>query len=244
MPTDIDAQSDIDAAHPQAPIPPAKVLRAVDEIVNSRLFRTSPQCQKLLRYVVVHTLEGKEEELKERVIGSEVFGRAQDYNTSDDPVVRTRAADVRKRLAVFYLEEGAKAAIRITMPSGSYRVLLASLESSSSRELLLHLHPRLREAGCQLVFRKYWSRRFRKLLNEAHRGGTLKGKANDAGEGRAGSRWQLPVLWCWPQPAFSCPGLGPITRAIVRLRPFGRRIAATDHLHRQQCRVSADSTLH
>jgi hypothetical protein len=65
MPTDIDAQSDIEAAHPQAPIPPAKVLRAVEEIVNSRLFRTSPQCQKLLRYVVVHTLEGKEEELKE-----------------------------------------------------------------------------------------------------------------------------------------------------------------------------------
>ena len=132
MPMDIDAQSDVEAAHPQAPIPPAKVLRAVEEIVNSRLFRTSPQCQKLLRYVVVHTLEGKEEELKERVIGSEVFGRPQDYNTSDDPVVRTRAADVRKRLAVFYQEEGAKAAVRITMPSGSYRVLLASLESSSS----------------------------------------------------------------------------------------------------------------
>lgn len=134
LPTDIDAQSDVEAAHPQAPIPPAKVLRAVEEIVNSRLFRTSPQCQKLLRYVVVHTLEGKEEELKERVIGSEVFGRPQDYNTSDDPVVRTRAADVRKRLAVFYQEEGAKAAIRITMPSGSYRVLLASLESSSGTE--------------------------------------------------------------------------------------------------------------
>lgn len=132
MPTDTDAQSDIDAAHPQVPIPPAKVLRAVEEIANSRLFRTSPQCQKLLRYVVVHTLEGKEEELKERVIGSEVFGRPQDYNTSDDPVVRTRAADVRKRLAVFYQEEGAKAAIRITMPSGSYRVLLTNLEPSSS----------------------------------------------------------------------------------------------------------------
>ncbi len=132
MPTDTDAQSDIEAAHPQVPIPPAKVLRAVEEIANSRLFRTSPQCQKLLRYVVVHTLEGKEEELKERVIGSEVFGRPQDYNTSDDPVVRTRAADVRKRLAVFYQEEGVKAAIRITMPSGSYRVLLTNLEPSSS----------------------------------------------------------------------------------------------------------------
>lgn len=107
------------------------MLRAVEQIVNGRLFRTSPQCQKLLRYVVVHTLDGREEELKERVIGSEVFGRPQDYNTSDDPVVRTRAADVRKRLAVYYQDEGAKSTIRITMPSGSYRVLFTSLEASS-----------------------------------------------------------------------------------------------------------------
>jgi hypothetical protein len=131
MLTDSDVQGDASGAPAQPPIPPEKVIRAVEEIVNSRLFRTSPQCQKLLRYVVVHTLEGKEEELKERVIGCEVFGRPQDYNTSDDPVVRTRAADVRKRLAVFYQEDGAKSAIRITMPSGSYRVLLTSLESSA-----------------------------------------------------------------------------------------------------------------
>lgn len=130
MLTDSDAPGDEEAVPSQPPISSAKVLRAVEEIIRSRLFRTSPQCQKLLRYVVVHTLEGREEELKERVIGSEVFGRPQDYNTSDDPVVRTRAADVRKRLAVFYQEEGAKAAIRITMPSGSYRVLLTILESS------------------------------------------------------------------------------------------------------------------
>lgn len=129
MLTGSNLEHDVEATPPQPPISPAKVLRAVEEIVNSRLFRTSPQCQKLLRYVVVHTLEGREEELKERVIGSEVFGRPQDYNTSDDPVVRSRAADVRKRLAVYYQDEGAKTTIRITMPSGSYRVLLTSLES-------------------------------------------------------------------------------------------------------------------
>jgi len=131
MLTDSDVQSDAAGVPAPLPVSPDKIMRAVEEIVASRLFRTSPQCQKLLRYVVVHTLEGKEEELKERVIGCEVFGRPQDYNTSDDPVVRTRAADVRKRLAVFYQEEGAKSAIRITMPSGSYRVLLTSLESSA-----------------------------------------------------------------------------------------------------------------
>lgn len=133
MSTGSDLQhDDIETIPRHPPLSPAKVLRAADEIVNSRLFRTSPQCQKLLRYVVVHTLEGREEELKERVIGSAVFGRPQDYNTSDDPVVRSRAADVRKRLAVYYQDEGAKSTIRITMPSGSYRVLFTSLEASSA----------------------------------------------------------------------------------------------------------------
>ena len=120
---------------------PTNVMRTVEEIVNSRFFRTSPQCQKLLRYVVVHTLEGKEEELKERVIGTEVFGRPQDYNTSDDPVVRTRAADVRKRLAVYYQDEGAKSTIRITMPSGSYRVLLTGLGSNSGGAVTAPMAP-------------------------------------------------------------------------------------------------------
>jgi len=131
MLTDSNLDHDVEAGKFQPSISPTNVMRAVEEIVNSRFFRTSPQCQKLLRYVVVHTLEGKEEELKERVIGIEVFGRPQDYNTSDDPVVRTRAADVRKRLAVYYQDEGTKSTIRITMPSGSYRVLLTSLGSAS-----------------------------------------------------------------------------------------------------------------
>jgi hypothetical protein len=32
----------------------------------------------------------------------EVFGRSPDYDTAEDPVVRLRAADVRKRLAQYY----------------------------------------------------------------------------------------------------------------------------------------------
>jgi hypothetical protein len=71
----------------------------------------------------VHTLEGSDESLKERVIGAAVLERSPDYNTADDPVVRIRAADVRKRLAMYYQDEGQGANIRITIPSGSYRAV-------------------------------------------------------------------------------------------------------------------------
>jgi hypothetical protein len=127
----------IDCEHETVPsLSPVEVMHDVDGIVESRLFRTSPQCQKLLRYVVAHTLEGREEELKERVIGCEVFGRPPDYNTADDPVVRSRAADVRKRLALYYQDEGARSRIRISIPSGSYRVAITQPNTTMATEAI------------------------------------------------------------------------------------------------------------
>ena len=78
---------------------PAAIRRALDSILQSAPFRTSKQCQDMLRYVVEHSLRDEQESLRERVIGIEVFGRTSDYDTSGDPVVRIRAADIRKRLA-------------------------------------------------------------------------------------------------------------------------------------------------
>ena len=80
----------------------SSVRLALQEMVNSVPFRTSRQCQDLLRYIVVHSLSGEEELLRERIIGVDVFGRSPDYDQAADPVVRIRAADVRKRIALYY----------------------------------------------------------------------------------------------------------------------------------------------
>jgi len=77
----------------------AAVAQTLDHILASPAFRNSKQCQKFLRYVVEHSQAGAEEMLKERTIGVEVFGREPDYETGDDPCVRVRATEVRKRLA-------------------------------------------------------------------------------------------------------------------------------------------------
>jgi hypothetical protein len=73
-----------------------------------------------LRYVVNETLEGRGSHLKERALGVEVFGRDADYDTNADPVVRTSACEVRKRIAQYYHEAGREEEIRIDLPSGSY----------------------------------------------------------------------------------------------------------------------------
>ncbi len=103
------------------------MYRALEEILASQPFRTSKQCQDLLRYVVQHSLAGDDTSLRERVVGVEVFGRAATYDTSEDPVVRMRAADVRKRLAQYYQSaEYHGTAVHIELRPGSYRAAFHS----------------------------------------------------------------------------------------------------------------------
>jgi hypothetical protein len=94
----------------------------LDDILRSTPFRTSRQCQDLFRYIVEHSLAGSDDSLRERIIGIEVFGRAPDYDTAQDPVVRVRAADVRKRLAQYYQTQGnSTCQWKIEIPTGSYK---------------------------------------------------------------------------------------------------------------------------
>jgi hypothetical protein len=96
-----------------------EVRQQLEEILASPFFRTSKRCSKMLRYVVEYSLEHPGGSLKERTIGSDVFDRALDYDTSGDPVVRATAGEIRKRLAQFYSEHS-RTALSISLPPGSY----------------------------------------------------------------------------------------------------------------------------
>jgi hypothetical protein len=98
-----------------------EIQKALDQVLFSPPFRNTQQCQNLLRYIVKHSLTGEDHLLRERVIGSEVFGRPPGYETSEDPVVRLRAAELRKRLAQFYQSVPDAGNVHIEIPSGCYR---------------------------------------------------------------------------------------------------------------------------
>lgn len=97
-----------------------EVRSALEQILASQPFRTSRQCQNLLHYIVDRSLKGEDSSLRERILGVEVFGRPTDYDTAEDPVVRMRAADVRKRLAQFY-QAADPQLLHIEIKPGSYR---------------------------------------------------------------------------------------------------------------------------
>ncbi len=96
------------------------VRRQLDRILASSLFQHSRRYPGLLRYVVEKTLEGERDSLKERTLGVEVFRRSPEYDTSADPVVRTTASEIRKRLDEYYADEAHAGELRIVLPVGSY----------------------------------------------------------------------------------------------------------------------------
>jgi hypothetical protein len=103
-----------------APVTEERVREELGRVLASHEFRTSKRSQDFLRYVVDHTLAGHGDLLKERTIGMEVFGRPATYDPSDDATVRVKAGEVRKRLGLYYSDQGAHDPIRIELPSGTY----------------------------------------------------------------------------------------------------------------------------
>lgn len=58
--------------------------------------------------------------LKERTLGVTVFGRPPDYDSNQDPIVRSTAAEVRKKIAQYYQEPQHQSELRIEIIAGSY----------------------------------------------------------------------------------------------------------------------------
>jgi hypothetical protein len=99
---------------------PEEILKQADRILADPLFKNSQRYSNLLRVIVDRTLKGHSHELKERVIGVEVFGRSPDYDTSVDPTVRVTANEIRKRLTNYYAQPDHTREIRIEIPVRSY----------------------------------------------------------------------------------------------------------------------------
>jgi len=98
----------------------AAILEQLRRILDSHAFLNSPRAREFLSYVVENGLRGHTELLKERSIGVNLFHRPPAYITSDDPIVRVKAGEVRRRLAQYYAEGEHVLEVQIEIPVGSY----------------------------------------------------------------------------------------------------------------------------
>jgi len=90
------------------------------KMLSSNSFVHSPQLCRFLRYLVEQAIGGKGDQIKEYLVGVEVFQRDQSFDPRIDPVVRTEARRLRQKLAEYYQNEGQADPIKIEIPKGSY----------------------------------------------------------------------------------------------------------------------------
>src|SRR5438105_4549218 len=92
----------------------------LERVLASDCFTRAERLAKLLRFLVERRIEGRESELKESIIGVEVFGRRPDYDPKQDSTVRTEAVRLRARLRQYYANEGSRDPLEIELPKGGY----------------------------------------------------------------------------------------------------------------------------
>jgi hypothetical protein len=152
----------------------AAVHQQLERLLATPLFNASKRYPSFLRFVVAGVLAGQTDQLKERVLGMEIFGRSPDYDTNSDPIVRVTAAEIRKRIEQYYQDPRHAQEIRLFLPSGSYAPQFSwpgfpsgmpeALAEQSSQ--ILHAKRQLPTPilAAELVSRKRFLWRHRKLI--------------------------------------------------------------------------------
>src|SRR5262245_13521516 len=99
---------------------PEVVQKQLQRVLASPGFARNERMSRFLRFVVERQLEGRDNELKESLIGVQVFGRKPGFAPQQDSTVRSEAARLRARLAEYYAGEGSGDAVVIELPKGGY----------------------------------------------------------------------------------------------------------------------------
>jgi hypothetical protein len=96
------------------------IRKHLKDVIEGEAFRGSNRSGQFLRHIVEEAVAGRQENLKERLLGIEIFGRAPSYDTGEDAIVRVTASDVRRRLLQHYGRSGDHPAYRFSLSPGTY----------------------------------------------------------------------------------------------------------------------------
>ena len=94
--------------------------RLAQRVAASQAFVRSRLLSKFLLYIVAETLAERQSEITEHQIGVQVFDRPANYRSVEDNIVRTYARQLRRRMAEYFVNEGASETLRIEIPLGGY----------------------------------------------------------------------------------------------------------------------------
>lgn len=106
---------------PNKEAPDAEICwELLERVVSSTPLRRTTRLRDLLLYVGRCSLKEHRDRIHENEIGSAVFDRPAEYDTSIDPIVRVNATELRKRIDTYFNTEGLHEALIMEIPRGSY----------------------------------------------------------------------------------------------------------------------------
>ncbi len=121
------------SAQPACEITDEQVRQQLDRILNSKTFQHVQRLKRFMSFVVLETKAGRGDQLKEFVVGVQVFDKEASFDPRNDPIVRVQARRLRTRLATYYAEEGQNDDILIELPKGGYAVVFKRREAAAAR---------------------------------------------------------------------------------------------------------------
>ena len=110
-----------------------KAREQLARILASRTFQQADRLKRFISFIVEETIAGRGSQLKEFLLGMEVFGKDSRFDPRTDPLVRVQARRLRVRLARYYTDEGQDDEVLIELPKGGYAPLIKRNQPGSRR---------------------------------------------------------------------------------------------------------------
>lgn len=107
-----------------APIDAELMRQELDTVIASPDFARAPIMKRLLSFLVGETAAGRGDHLKAYSVAVDGLGRAPDYDARADSYPRVQVGRLRRMLENHYRTNQPIAGLRLTIPSGRYRVAL------------------------------------------------------------------------------------------------------------------------
>ena len=108
------------------------IRTALDAVLSSEIFSSSPRLQQFLRYVVEEAIAGRSGQIKSKTIAVDVYRRELATDSGAQNLVRVEARRLRRLLSDYYETEGNSDPLQIQIASGGYVPSFASPETNLS----------------------------------------------------------------------------------------------------------------
>jgi len=108
-----------DSTRSQMPAP-EEIRAQLRRMLQCKFFRHSPRLSRFFTFTVEQAVAGCEQRLKEYAIALEVFGKPDTFDPRMDSAVRVAARQLRAKIDLYYLTDGAHDPILVRYRPGDY----------------------------------------------------------------------------------------------------------------------------